>query len=156
MQLVEATEDDVDTIADYWYSLATEMERYSELNTLVYEDASAVPSDGFRRQLADEAFTHLLVQTDATETVGFVSLREGRHPSREYSRCLQIVDLFVDEDHRNEGYGTETIERVVERARERGCDHVEVSFEVGNEGARRLYDETGFEAKQLVSVHTLE
>jgi len=37
MELVEATADDVDVLAEYWFSLASEMERYSDLNELAVE-----------------------------------------------------------------------------------------------------------------------
>nr|WP_202614407.1 hypothetical protein [Halostella litorea] len=41
-------------------------------------------------------------------------------------------------------------------ARERGCDHLKVSCEWENEGARRFYRETGFRPKQVDYVQTLE
>lgn len=155
MELVEATENDLDALVDRWYGLAKKMEQYSELNELVYADASEVPEDGFRTHLDDETTTDYLV-VHGGETIGFVTLREGRHPSRQYSKYLRIVNIAIDEDERNQGYGTAVIERVTELARERGCDHLKVSCEWQNEGARRLYRKTGFQPKQVDYAQPLE
>ncbi|WP_277554639.1 GNAT family N-acetyltransferase [Halobaculum limi] len=155
MELVEATVDDLDALIDRWYDLATAMEDHSELNKLVYEDAKDVPDDGFRAHLdADDVTDYLVV--DEGETIGFLTLSAGEHPSRRYSRYLRIVNLAIDEAHRGQGHGTAVVDRVRERARERGCDHLKVSCEWGNEGARRFYRDTGFEPKQVEYAQPLE
>lgn len=148
MDLVEATEDDLEALVDRWYSLAKSMEAYDELNELAYEDVDDVPDDGFRAHLEDDDITdYLVVHED--ETIGFVTLREGHHPSREYSHYLRVVNLAIDEEQRNRGHGSRVLEHVEELARERGCDHLKVSCEWENEGARRFYRETGFRPKQV-------
>ena len=131
------------------------MEDYSELNELVYTDVDEVPEDGFRDHLEDDAVTDYLVVRD-DETIGFLTLREGRHPSRQYSRYLRVVNLAIDEACRGRGHGTAVLERVDELARERGCDHLKVSCEWQNEGARRFYREAGFQPKQVDYVQPLE
>ena len=148
MKLVEATVDELDALVTRWYGLATAMEKYSDLNELVYADIDAVPDDGFRARLEDDSVTdYLLVENG--ETIGFLTLQEGHHPSRQYSQYLRILNLAIDEKHRNQGYGTEVIERVKALASERGCDHLKVSCEWHNDGARRFYRETGFQPKQV-------
>ncbi|MFC6904629.1 GNAT family N-acetyltransferase [Halalkalicoccus tibetensis] len=155
MELVEATADDLDALANRWYDLGTGMEEYSELNELAYTDVDEVPDDGFRAHLDSEDVTdYLVVHED--ETVGFVTLREGRHPSRQYSNYLRIVNVAIDEADRSRGHGTAVIERVKELARERGCDHIKVSCEWHNEGARRFYRDAGFEPKQVDYAQPLE
>ena len=155
MELVEATEDDLHALVDRWYDLATGMEQYSALNELAYSDVHEVPDDGFRAHLDDEDVTDYLVVHEG-ETIGFVTLREGRHPSRRYSTYLRIVNIAIDEDHRDRGHGTAVVERVRELARERGCDHLKVSCEWQNEGARRFYRNANFAPKQVDYVQPLE
>ncbi|UPV74468.1 GNAT family N-acetyltransferase [Halorussus limi] len=155
MELVEATLDDLDALVDRWYALASAMEEYSDLNELVYADVHEVSDDGFRALLDDENTSIYLVVHDS-ETIGYLTLREGHHPSRQYSQYLRIVDLAIDEDHRNQGHGTEVVERVKELARERGCDHLKVSCEWRNEDARRFYRDTGFRPKQVDYAQPLE
>lgn len=155
MELVEATVEDLDALVTRWYSLAKAMEAHDELNELSYASVDEVPDDGFRAHLDDEAVTDYLVVHEQ-ETIGFVTLREGHHPSRQYSHYLRIVNLVIDDDHRNRGHGTEVIERVKEIARDRGCDHLKVSCEWDNEGARRFYRDTDFRPKQVDYAQPLE
>ena len=155
MELVEATADDLDALVARWYDLAAAMADHSELNELVYADADEVPDDGFRTHLDDEHVTDYLVVHDA-ETIGFLTLRDGQHTSRRYSRYLRIVNVAIDEAHRNRGHGTTVVERVKEIARERGCDHLTVSCEWENEDARRFYRDAGFRPKQVDYAQPLE
>jgi len=148
MELVEATTDDLDALVDRWYSLAESMESFDDLNELVYVDADDVPEDGFREHLDDEDVTDYLIVHES-ETIGYVKLREGHHPSRQYSHHLCIVDLYVDEDRRNRGHGADVVERVKEIARDRGCDHLTVACDWQNEDARRFYRDTDFRPKQV-------
>ena len=155
MELREATEADLDELVERWYDLATTMEEYSELNTLVYDDREEVSAEGFRAHFDDDAVTDYLIVADRT-TIGFLTLREGTHPSREYSWYLRIVNVAIDEEYRSQGYGSEIVERVREMAHERGCDHLKVGCEFDNEGARRFYREAGFESKQVEFAQRLE
>jgi ribosomal protein S18 acetylase RimI-like enzyme len=155
MELVEAGVADLDALVERWYALGAEMEAYDELNELVYADAEAVPEDGFRAHLDDDEVTEYLIVDDG-ETIGFLTLRESEHPSREYARSLRIVNLAIDEGHRNRGHGTAVVERVEEWGRERGCDRLEVPCEWENDGARRFYREAGFRPKQVVYARPLD
>lgn len=148
MELVEATSDDVETIAEYWYRLASEMEPYSELNELALDGPEdAVEGIEAHHVEADDTTAYLFAADDTT--VGYLLLGEGDHPSRELDSYLEIVDLYVVEGYRSEGYGSEAIERVKAIARERGVDYLEVSCEWANEGARRFYEDNGFTEKQV-------
>ena len=155
MELEEATEDDIDALIDRWYSLATSMERYDELNQLVYSDVDEVPGDGFQTHLDAEDITDYLIVHE-NDTIGYVILREGHHPSRRYSDYLRIVDLYIDEGWRDRGYGKAVVERVTEIARDQGYDHLKVSCEWDNEDARRFYRETDFRPKQVEYVQSLQ
>ncbi|WP_435318610.1 GNAT family N-acetyltransferase [Haloarchaeobius sp. TZWSO28] len=155
MQLIEATAEDIDTLIHSWYTLASGMAEYSRFNELVYESAGEVPEDGFRRLLESEDVTNYLVEEDG-ETIGWVTLREGEHPSRTYTSYTKIVNLLIREQYRNEGYGAAVVSRVKELARETGCDHLKVSCEWHNQGARRFYRDTGFEEKQVTFVQDLD
>lgn len=148
MELVEATVDDLDALVNRWYALASSMESYDEMNQLSYTDVDDVSEDGFRNHLDAEKITDYLVVHE-NETIGYVVLREGHHPSRQYSHYLRIVDLYIDENRRNRGHGTAVVERVKAIAREKGCDHLKVSCEWENEDARQFYREADFQPKQV-------
>ena len=155
MELVEADESDLDALVERWYDLATAMERYSALNEIAYADVEEVPDDGFRAHLDDPDVTDYLVVVDG-ETIGFVTLETGDRPSRERGRYLDVVNLEIDPDHRNEGNGAAVVDRVTEMAREENRDYVTVSCEWGNDGARRFYRDAGFEPKQVTYARSLE
>jgi ribosomal protein S18 acetylase RimI-like enzyme len=155
MELVEADEDDLGALVERWYELATAMEPHSPLNEVAYEDAAAVPDDGFRAHLEDPATTDYLVVVDG-ETAGFLTLETGERPSRERGRYLDVVNLEIDPGHRNEGYGTAVLERVEAMARDDDRDYLTVSCEWDNGGARRFYRDAGFEPKQVTYARSLE
>ena len=155
MELVEATEEDLDALVERWYALAKAMEPYDELNELAYSIVDDVPDDAFLAHLEDDEITDYLVVHEG-ETIGFVTLREGQHPSRRYSRYLRIVNLAIDEGYRNRGHGSSVLERARELARDRGCDHLNVSCEWHNEDARRFYHDSGFRPKQVDYAQPLE
>ena len=165
MDLVEATREDVPTVAAYWHALATEMERYDELNELAV-DGPADAEPGVERHLDREDTTVYLLRTDDEDgqddedeqdveggedsaTVGYLLLRAAEHPSRVRSSVVDIVDLFVDPEHRGRGYGSDAVTAVKERAAERGADYVTVSCEWPNDDARRFYEDNGFAGKQV-------
>ncbi|QSG04660.1 GNAT family N-acetyltransferase [Halapricum desulfuricans] len=154
MELVEATADDLDALVSRWYSLAKSVEAYDEVNELAGPSVDDVAEDGFRSHLDDETVTDYLVVHEG-ETIGFVTLREGHHPSRKHSHYLRIVNLAIDDGHRNRGHGTDVVERVRELARDRDCDHLTVSCEWDNEDARRFYRDTDFRPKQVEYVQPL-
>nr|WP_241431368.1 hypothetical protein [Natronococcus amylolyticus] len=88
MELVEATADDLEALADRWEDLAEAMAEHSELNELDADLTEETAEDGFHAHLEDEDVTDFLV-VHGGETIGFVTLREGHHPSRRYSKFLR-------------------------------------------------------------------
>ncbi|QGA81710.1 GNAT family N-acetyltransferase [Halomicrobium sp. LC1Hm] len=155
MDLVEATRDDAELLAEYWFQLASEMEPYSELNELAHDDPEDVVEGIARHHIDGDDTTAFLLEVD-DRTVGSVLVREGEHPSRALDRYLQIVDLFVEQGHRSRGHGTAAIECVERLARERGVDYLKVSCEWANEGARSFYEDNGFTEKQVTYTQRVE
>jgi ribosomal protein S18 acetylase RimI-like enzyme len=147
MELVEATSDDAERLAEYWFALATAMEPYADLNEVAYDDAEPA-QPGVRGWFDDEDTAAFLLTVD-DDRVGYLRLRSGKHPSRTHSSSLDIVDLYVAPEHRDSGHGGDALDDVERIARERGVDYVEVSCEWENDGARRFYEDNGFEPKQV-------
>lgn len=57
---------------------------------------------------------------------------------------VNIHDLAVLPDYRGRGVGHALLAEVERRARERGCCRITLEVHDANEGAKRLYAETGF------------
>ena len=55
-----------------------------------------------------------------------------------------IAELYVIGDHRERGLGGELLEAMLARARELGCDWVELGTDENDSDAHRLYERFGF------------
>ncbi|MFP4230201.1 MAG: GNAT family N-acetyltransferase, partial [Candidatus Nanohaloarchaea archaeon] len=105
MEIEEAGKEELDTYVELWFSLAKGMEKYSNLNSLVYDSVGEVSEEGFKEQLESEEYTYYLIKEDGA--IGFITLEEGKHPSRKYSKYTRIVNLFIREEYRNQGLGAQ-------------------------------------------------
>jgi len=154
MELVEASEGDEEALAEMWFDLAKEMEQYSKFNEITYS-SSQEAEKGFRKQIEGEEKTNFLIKSEGLAK-GFLTLKQGKHPSRRYEKYTKIVNLFVREKHRSEGLGTRAIEHVREFAVENGSDHLKVTSEIRNTEAVDFYRDNGFKEKQVNMVQGLE
>lgn len=65
------------------------------------------------------------------------------------NETAEIVDMWVDEDHRREGYGTTLVKRCIGIADAIGCKLVCLHVTDKNVAARNLYRSLGFEPKEI-------
>lgn len=61
----------------------------------------------------------------------------------------EVIDLYVDEGHRNQGLGTKMLSRVEEYFKEKGCDSMWISHFGPNEIAHKTYEKFGFVTRQV-------
>jgi len=59
-----------------------------------------------------------------------------------------IEHLVIDEKFRGKGYGKELIEKLIERARARGAQKIDLTTRPVREAANKLYQKLGFELRQ--------
>jgi (aminoalkyl)phosphonate N-acetyltransferase len=103
--------------------------------------------------LADSAHVVLLAEEDG-QVVGLVNAH-FRPQLHHLAPVGTIDELVVDEDRRGLGIGERLVERVLEEARRRGADVVEVSTHNRRERARAFYRRCGFEDLSVKLVHQL-
>lgn len=143
----ESGPEDADLIADeFWYPLAKEMEPYSELNELT-DDALEQARAGFAEVLTDEDRYDFLLEREGTP-IGHISVEIGTRSTRKLGKYLGILDLYVKEDYRGQGYGTRLLRRAETLAENEDCDFVRVAAEWDNAPARAFYERHGYEPKQ--------
>lgn len=147
MKIREADNDDIEVLSELWYSLAKGMEEYSELNELK-STAKEDSRNGFSKLFEDEDTTIFLMETD-DDAIGYMILQEGEHSSRVHENYVSIVDLFVKEGYRSQGYGTEMIGKAEKYAEQQDCDYLKVSSEWENREARKFYERNNFEEKKV-------
>jgi diamine N-acetyltransferase len=80
---------------------------------------------------------------DGDEVVGFVSANfDGEAPEEHFRSVLWRVN--VDADDQGRGVGRFAVEALIDEARERGVDHVNVIYEAGEGGPETFFHRVGF------------
>jgi ribosomal protein S18 acetylase RimI-like enzyme len=97
-------------------------------------------ADRVRELLAGEDFIVLLVGAGPH---GLAVLRFRPSIWTEGLECY-LAELYVQPEHRRRGLGLALMTAVLEVARERGADYIEVATSEGDLGARALYERFGF------------
>ncbi|WP_308755154.1 GNAT family N-acetyltransferase [uncultured Anaerotruncus sp.] len=106
------------------------------------------PQDGaFLREVVAAGDQELFVADDAGNVCGFALVQDLATPPYDCVipyRYAYLMDLCVDERHRNSGVGALLMESVKSWARARGLRYVELCALAQNEGAIRFYRRNGF------------
>ncbi|WP_458185775.1 GNAT family N-acetyltransferase [Haladaptatus sp. NG-WS-4] len=80
-----------------------------------------------------------LFADDELVGVAGVSIQRVLH----HARHAWIHDFVVDEEHRDDGYGTTLLSEVKEWARRRECEYVALAARLENEEAQQFYEKNG-------------
>lgn len=83
------------------------------------------------------------VVLDGDEVVGFVSANFDPDASVEHFRSV-LWRINVDADDQGRGIGRYAVERLLDEARARGMQHVDVIYEAGEEGPQAFFERVGF------------
>ena len=83
------------------------------------------------------------VVLDDNEVVGFVSANFDLEAPQEHFRSV-LWRINVDADDQGRGVGRFAVESLVEEARRRGVDHVNVIYEAGEDGPEAFFRRVGF------------
>lgn len=80
---------------------------------------------------------------DRNEVVGFVSANFDDEAPEEHFRSV-LWRINVDADDQGRGVGRFAVESLVDEARDRGVDHVNVIYEAGEDGPEAFFRRVGF------------
>jgi len=83
------------------------------------------------------------VVLDGDQVVGFVSANFDPDAPEEHFRSV-LWRINVDAEGQGKGVGRFAVEQLVEEARARGFDHVNVIYEAGSEGPEAFFLRVGF------------
>ncbi len=83
------------------------------------------------------------VVLDADDVVAFVSANFDSDAPEEHFRCV-LWRINVDADDQGRGVGRFAVEALLEEARRRGFDHVNVIYEAGPDGPEAFFQRVGF------------
>ena len=80
---------------------------------------------------------------DRNEVVGFVSANFDDEAPEEHFRSV-LWRINVDADDQGRGVGRFAVENLIDEARNRGVDHVNVIYEAGEDGPEAFFRRVGF------------
>ncbi|AZH77820.1 MULTISPECIES: N-acetyltransferase [Microbacterium] len=80
---------------------------------------------------------------DRNEVVGFVSANFDDEAPEEHFRSV-LWRINVDADDQGRGIGRFAVENLIDEARHRGVDHVNVIYEAGEDGPEAFFRRVGF------------
>ena len=83
------------------------------------------------------------VVLDDNEVVGFVSANFDPEAPEEHFRSV-LWRINVDADDQGRGVGRFAVESLLDEARNRGVDHIDVIYEAGSEGPEAFFHRVGF------------
>ncbi len=94
-------------------------------------------------ELVAAGATVVLLDDDAegSHAVAVLRLRPSLWSSAD--ECY-LAELYVAPDHRGSGLGRTLLRACIDRARERGCDFIDLSTSEDDVAARHLYEAEGF------------
>ena len=93
--------------------------------------------------VANPATAWQRVVLDGDEVVGFVSANFDEEAPEEHFKSV-LWRINVDADDQGRGVGRFAVEKLIEEARERGMDRVNVIYEAGEGGPEVFFQRVGF------------
>jgi len=107
------------------------------------EQFLAPVSYGIAATVIDPHTSWQRVVLDGDEVVGFVSANFDPDAPQEHFRSV-LWRINVDADDQGRGVGRFAVRKLIEEARSRGLDHVDVIYEAGEGGPEAFFTRVGF------------
>lgn len=86
--------------------------------------------------------------------IKFFIIKDGKEIARAFLYVMRndirndifgyLEDLFVEEEFRGQGIGTQLVNVVIDKAKQLGCYKLELNTQLENKGAQKLYKKMGF------------
>lgn len=98
----------------------------------------------FKKRIARDS-SIVLVAEVKTKIVGYLLIFVDSHSIRKINPIAEIENMFISEEYRAHGVGTELMREAIKQVREKGAKNLEVEVEAQNSGAINFYKSNGFE-----------
>lgn len=117
----------------------------------IYKDVDPMNFEEFRTELSNSNTIYLIAELE-NEIVGicFSQIKEiSNNKIMKNRRILHIENICVDEDHQKKGIGKKLYNQIVELAKEKNIDNIELMVWGFNENAIKFYENLGMNIKNL-------
>ena len=98
----------------------------------------------FKKRLENDLSIVLVAEAE-TKIVGYLLIFIDSHSIRKINPIAEIENMFVSDEYRDHGVGTELIKEAIKQVGEKGAKRLEVEVEAQNSGAINFYKSNGFE-----------
>lgn len=110
----------------------------------VSAESIEIIEDEIEKQIKEEDH-FIFVAEEEGKVVGFISAEWQR-----WNNSVYIDSLYIDENYRRKGYGSQLLKRMIKKSREIRSKKVFIDVEAGNTYAIILYLKHGFEINGYV------
>jgi len=147
MELTELRESGVEQFIDrLWLPAQREM---AALGAHTLADEIRVNGRSHRRSRLSKENTVTYLARREGNLAGYVSAEHTTPPPIfQQTRECHVSELFVRESARGRGIGTKLLETVERWAVEHNCTLTKLNVDSGNEPARALYEQAGYEVRR--------
>ncbi|MDQ3098651.1 MAG: GNAT family N-acetyltransferase [bacterium] len=149
--LIRRMEDrDVNTIGQLWYQLSLHHEPFAKYYE-VKRDTEALLIEHVK-DLIRRSCIFFVAEVDGRVT-GFVSgYVIMRNPQLAVERIGKVDNIFVRDEFRGRGIGTQLLEALCTYLRGQGILYIELSCDFANQKAMKLYKKLGFKEQKTLLV----
>ena len=117
----------------------------------IYKDVDPMNFEEFRTELSNSNNIYLIAELE-NDIVGicFSQIKEiSNNKIMKNRKILHIENICVDENHQKNGIGKKLYEQIVELAKEKNIDNIELMVWGFNENAIKFYENLGMNIKNL-------
>jgi ribosomal protein S18 acetylase RimI-like enzyme len=143
-------ERDVDAVGRLWYQLSIHHEPFAAYYKVKHDSENLLiehVKDLMRRSCI------FFVAEVGGRIVGFVSgYVVMRNPQMAIERIGKVDNIFVSDEFRGKGIGTQLLETLFRYLQGQGMTYIELSCDFANDRALKLYKELGFKEQKVLMV----
>lgn len=117
----------------------------------IYKDVDPINFEEFRTELSNSNNIYLIAELE-NEIVGicFSQIKEiSNNKIMKNRKILHIENICVDENHQKKGIGKKLYKQIVQLAKEKNIDNIELMVWGFNENAIKFYKNLGMSIKNL-------
>ena len=123
----------------------------------IYKDVDPMNFEEFRTELSNSNNIYLIAELE-NEIVGicFSQIKEiSNNKIMKNRKILHIENICVDENHQKKGIGKKLYKQIVQLAKEKNIDNIELMVWGFNENAIKFYKNLGMSIKNLKFEHKI-
>ncbi|MFQ6044226.1 MAG: GNAT family N-acetyltransferase, partial [Candidatus Poribacteria bacterium] len=142
-----AKESDIDCLIDMKFALQTHLEKSNPDIWRLSDEGKEQFKEQFIELFSDPDVQVLLALNDKGEAIGMVVGRIHRNPKYIPNISGSVELLFVKEEYRKRGVGTELVLTLCEFFSSQGAEDISVRYVVGNREAEEFWTRLGFQPR---------